>query len=833
MRERLLFQARTRSRLLALTALSALVLAFARPAPPERSVDAVAAMLGRAVGGEVGPDDFVWEDRGGLVADALLGRRVLFLAAPRGQGSEARGRPDLWRARVRLTRAGRPIGVRAIHDLTSTADADERELVARGRRVAFETVAGGVVQGIAVLDLDGEGAAREARGVRERLAASLAAWLETDTARGVGRIELTFDSPPGAVRFELTDDALVMALGPEAIPAALDLRSLALNAGPSNPFGAHAQRLPRPAPLLAEVAVELAGAVLGDAAAGAVRGARWTLHDLLAHLRPRRPPPGVGRSDGAAPLEAVPGSQADAWPPAPVGDAVGGEGLWRSATPPFVAPASGLLEPAPPAIVETFVRPDPAAPGAWVHLVALDLRQLELGLETGFARPAPAASMHGTGAVPPAYRPRAVAVFAGGHPRDAVELGVVADGRVAAPPVAGAGSIVLGRDAVSLGPWPFAEEVPPFVRSLWQTSAAPLVGPGAVPPGGRDGTLADRSALGHAAAGHLVYALAHDVGAGTLARALELAGCDRGYELAAGPGRPGLAFVGFHGGAPEPEARLIAPDPSGPPPGLASRSADEIFYVLRRDPRPPAPLPEGLAWVPDGGRQPAPAWLPAVHGATLTNVGAQVHLTSFAPGRFRWRIRAGAHELSARGGPPFATGLDDGEQGRTAVAIGLGLGRTTRKRPPRGLATNGAVGLPIRPESGLLVVGAGGPSVERSENAKPLASDADASELPLVADDGRLRPEARELGAMRARAALCVLGDGTVLVAATTFDSDEATAATLLERGCARVVALDRGAHQPSFVHRAGTSTPPLPRYEVTTLYGVDAAAGGHPVAMP
>ncbi|KYF58442.1 hypothetical protein BE08_28885, partial [Sorangium cellulosum] len=48
------------------------------PAPPARTTDAIAGMLGEAIGGTVSPDDFVWEERGGFLSDALLGRRVLF-----------------------------------------------------------------------------------------------------------------------------------------------------------------------------------------------------------------------------------------------------------------------------------------------------------------------------------------------------------------------------------------------------------------------------------------------------------------------------------------------------------------------------------------------------------------------------------------------------------------------------------------------------------------------------------------------------------------------------------------------------------------------------------
>jgi hypothetical protein len=72
-----------------------------------------------------------------------------------------------------------------------------------------------------------------------------------------------------------------------------------------------------------------------------------------------------------------------------------------------------------------------------------------------------------------------------------------------------------------------------------------------------------------------------------------------------------------------------------------------------------------------------------------------------------------------------------------------------------------------------------------------------------------------------------VLKDGAFVVAATTFDSDEATTTALLELGCSRVVALDRGSHRDAFLHRAGTATAPQPRYDATTLFAVEVPLSG------
>src|SRR5262249_42195363 len=126
----------------AVAALTALVARCATPAPPPRTVEGIAAMLGASVGGTVRPDGYVWEERGSALGDAMFGRRVLFLAT--GQT----GTRDLYRARVRLTRTGRAISVGATRDLTDTRLGDDGDLVARGSHVAFATRAGGVVQAI-------------------------------------------------------------------------------------------------------------------------------------------------------------------------------------------------------------------------------------------------------------------------------------------------------------------------------------------------------------------------------------------------------------------------------------------------------------------------------------------------------------------------------------------------------------------------------------------------------------------------------------------------------------------------------------------------------------
>ncbi|MBK9266868.1 MAG: hypothetical protein IPM54_44710 [Polyangiaceae bacterium] len=255
----------------------------------------------------------------------------------------------------------------------------------------------------------------------------------------------------------------------------------------------------------------------------------------------------------------------------------------------------------------------------------------------------------------------------------------------------------------------------------------------------------------------------------------------------------------------------------------------ERIRVRRRSLRGgPVPLPEGTTWQIDRGLSPDPTWRPAVHSATVTKLGAQVKLTLLGPERFQYRVRAGSKELSHRFGGTFPEALGEGEQARALLAVGLG---TAKRKGARGLAIGGAVGLKFGSGAGVLVVENDRIRIERSESFTPIA-DADAVELTLTADDGRPLPETRIVGSRRPRAALGVLEDGSVLVASTTFDTDEATTDALLDAGCARVVALDRGAHQNAYVHQAGGETPPEARYESTTLYVLRMSMRGRALSL-
>ncbi|MDC3982306.1 hypothetical protein [Polyangium jinanense] len=789
------------------------------PAPPARSVEAIAAMLGASVGGSVQPEDFVWEERGGLVHDAMIGRRVLFIAA-RPSGPNATPTNDLYRAEVRISRGGRPISVRRVVNLTNTPLGHEHDLVAHGRWAAYATSADGLVQGITILDLAGDAASQAARTRSERLRASVENWLSEGALRGIGETAVLFGVPPKEARFELTEDMLVMALGEAALPAAVTLADASVNPGLRDEHVLAAQRLPHDVTPWSRFLEQTTRELVGEGAAGRVKRISTSARTIAIRLReataspppelPAAPPPETPSDEGFPPPRVA--TKRDRTLP--------GEGLWIPA--PAAHPLPMSKPEAPPAIFTTLVRPDPDRPHAVVHLVAMDGRRLELRPMPGTLAPRTPTGLRGEGRIPAADVPAAVAVFAGGPPANTPPLGLVVERRTFLSPRPDASTLAVDRfGRPSIGAWPFGADVPVGIRSLRQTGA-PLVTSGHIGKlSEADAVLADRSALCVTEAGHLIYGWGEALPAELLARALVLAGCRDALPLATSPDPTGIGF--FQRTGDEIGARAHVAGMSLAPERALSGSPTELVYVVVRKANPDAPLPEGVAWEPDLGTQPAPLWQPGIYTATVSKLGAQVRLAWFAPERFTFHIRAGEKELSHRFGGTFPAALSDAERPHVLAATGLGTGR---RKGPRGLAIDGSIGLKFGPGAGVLVVGDGPVRIDKSEAFTP-TPDADATELPLTADEGRPLPEARVVGSMRPRTALCAFGDGAVLLASTTFDTDEATTEALVDAGCTRVVALDRGAHLNAFVHRAGGDTPPEARYEQTTLYALESPMRG------
>jgi hypothetical protein len=459
----------------------------------------------------------------------------------------------------------------------------------------------------------------------------------------------------------------------------------------------------------------------------------------------------------------------------------------------------------------------------------MDMRQLELGMQAGYEDPKPTTGSPGEGHLPqdPAVYSRVVGTFNGAFKTQHGAYGMMVNRRVLLSPVKG-GATVIVNDAseVGLGSWPPSEQIPPDIVSFRQ-NLDPLVEDGVANPTGRrlwgwqiEGTsvMTQRTALCVTAAGHLYYAWGEQIDGPTLGKALRQAGCSYAMHLDMNPAHSGFVYTDVvNQKKAEYHLKLADERMTIPPEKFVRWSAKDFFYVMVRDSTPHDP--SELVWATDGAAQPAPTWLPGVYTSKATLGSVDVDLTSFEPGHVEFQFRAGTREPVASTAPGLKTSLDDAAEHRVVAAIGLGH---TTDSTRYGFAFGAAATIPLRAGYATLVLAPGKAArIEGPGNAPILTADEEAVQLPLLVEDGKLEPRARERGDMRRRGALCITPTDRLVVACATHDTSDALAAALLRVGCTRIVELDRGSHHPAFLHRAGSATPPVANYETSVLYAL------------
>src|SRR5262245_27499663 len=391
-----------RTRLLAVAAGLGFLVRCAAPSPPARTLDGLAEMLGKASGTVVQSKEIVWEPSPGFLAETFFGRRLLFL------GAKKRGEPrDVFRARVRVTLDGKPVGVTQLRNLTDTPLGDDTGLEARGTTAVFATVAFGKIQGISVLDLNGIRHEDKPDGAFQRLLQSITAWQETGSFDDLGRTDIVLDMPAQEAKLTLDPPRLRIDVGGADRSLEFDIRARELKGFEGGQAYAARAEVHRQAekPLVlwavdsvrAEVGPEPI-AWLEDKVFGAKdtfkrttfqmfssSGAANTLKDKAAAERVT-----------ATVLDASHLKDGETWPPPSVPsiwkETKPGEGEWQPVELPWLKPMSGIDDKAgkPPAyFYRTFIRPDPDRAYAEVMLIAMDMRQLELGMQAGFEDPKP------------------------------------------------------------------------------------------------------------------------------------------------------------------------------------------------------------------------------------------------------------------------------------------------------------------------------------------------------------------------------------------------------------------------------------------------------------
>ncbi|MGH7271310.1 MAG: hypothetical protein ACREJ3_12855, partial [Polyangiaceae bacterium] len=457
----------SRAALVAVMVALAIGAAVSREAAPARDLDALAVLLGREAGGaQVAPASIRWQDSGGVVADAILGRWALFLA--RAPGDDA---GDVWRARVRVSPDGSVTGAGGAHDLTSTPLGDDHELVVRGEYAAFATRAYGQEQSVTLLSLAGEGSENQADRVIDRAMAAITNLQRTGSAGGIGRVDVTFESPARAVGLALGEDALglTIASGDPRRAATITYARLDLATRDLRPEvpGIHADTATHLVKFFSHWAVDTLRAIpwMGPAPIAWVEDQALALRDMLrqATFRAGRDPTDVVSTAPPRPPVLASTTVADGqvpWPPPSIPtiwkSPQPSEGQWIVPDIPWLRRVPGVLKGAKSPFYMTFVRPDADRPYAKVLLVAMDLRQLDLHMEAGVEDPEPLTGPNGTGRIPrdPAQARLVAAAFNGAFKTEHGHYGMMVRKRVLLPPIPGAATVVvLGDGRVGFGTW--------------------------------------------------------------------------------------------------------------------------------------------------------------------------------------------------------------------------------------------------------------------------------------------------------------------------------------------------------------------------------------------
>jgi len=269
--------------------------------------------------------------------------------------------------------------------------------------------------------------------------------------------------------------------------------------------------------------------------------------------------------------------------------ALPGEGQWSVV-------AAGTA-PGQPLVSKTFWRPDSARPYALVTLLAFDLRGARLGMMAGIAEPGGPLGHHGPGTIPAVDQQPGtlLAVFNGGFKEANGGFGMMVNGRVYVPPVAGSGTVALTGDGqVLMGVWgsdPALSATNPNLVA-WRQNGPLLIDQGAI-TSLTDNTAAWgqtvgsaytwRSGIGLTSSGRLLYAAGNALSARSLAEALRAAGAVTALQLDINP-----YWVRAFTYAPSPSGGLAVTRLQGSMYGTGREylqgSARDFFYVIRRQP---------------------------------------------------------------------------------------------------------------------------------------------------------------------------------------------------------------------------------------------------------
>lgn len=818
----------TRAALLAAACALALGQRCVLPRPPGPDLQRVADYLGTAVTETkpvvVEPTTIQWEASGGVVRDALLGRRVLFLAA---DGVEAPH--DVFRARVRVAPDGSLLDVNQWRNLTQTPLGDELDLAVHEQLAVFGSHAFGELQGVSALGLDGA-SDLERGGLVNRLLLRVRAFQETGAWGGMARTHLSLN-PSGPLLVNLGDGKLALEQEYSEQRALVDLRANTVRQS-----GDIVQSLSQQhygGDYWLHTLVDAARDVVGANPLAWLESHVFQWNDWW---RQRQYATQVTASE-LAPRPAGGAQVPDVWPPDPVSPmltpAEVGEGVWQAAGFGVTDTEPLTQEHEAPLFAKTWLRPDPKRPYARLYLVAMDMRRLSLGMEAGFEEPRPKTGPPGRGSLTdePSVRARVVATFNGAFKSIHGDYGMMVDGRVLVPPKPDAASVVVRRDGwVGLGTWTGSLDVPAELVSFRQ-NLDPLVAGGKVNPTGRrewglklasGSVVTERSALCRTSSGQLYYAWGRELTGETLAEGLSAAGCDYAVHLDMNPGHAGLVFTHIDGATSDGvHGQVAASEMSIHPREHAVWSDKDFFYVIRTDAERQSDRVAEVRWAASPGPQPPPSAWPSVWSGSVQLGSLAVQLLRVEPGRARYSVTASSLEPMVVG--QAAPRRDLAPEELQSAVLAVSFGHTT-SRTRYGMAFGSRVTLPLQPNYGNLIVGAGGELSVVGAQTNSTVSVADTVvQLPELVSNGMVTAQASLRGGRRMRGGICVM-DGRLWIASVEHDSSDAVAVTLRNLGCNTVLELDRGSKHAVNVQREELIGLSDPERETGYLWALSAA---------
>ncbi|MGD0676830.1 MAG: hypothetical protein ABSC94_15565 [Polyangiaceae bacterium] len=513
------------------------------------------ALAARGLSCEVA--DVQWLERKDGLGEAIVGGpRALVRAAAAGEPH------DLYLVEARLAPGGTLLDVENMLNLTETSGVDESRPLLRGPLALYITSADGLVSGVHVLDFGGCRPSAYAGFSRlQRWQAAITNLQQTGQASGVLHTAFVLDPIARRASAEWRSDGMVQARSDENIIVIDPARSMVV-AG-DRFVRVIADERARPGNLITW-AVDRVRAIpwVGDDKMQWLKAVAFTLTDKWNVVFSNRTTVEDVRSElgiaGAATL-ALP-SFVDpevGWPPKPivpvVSPALSGEGQWIPLDhDPFITPTpSG----ASPALVTSFLRPDPRRLDERVYVTLWDPRQIALHMEAGTVEPVSASGEHGPGLIPrtPAVMDRLVAAFNGGFQAQHGEYGMQVDGVDYLPPKPYAATVLeLSDGSNAFGAWPDSPTVPDGTIAFRQNLTALVQGDkfnpwgrtwwGGTPPGWPDQIHSTRSALCLTTEGFVGYFYSMSISAEDLGAGMLAARCSFGIHLDMNPGHAGFEF---------------------------------------------------------------------------------------------------------------------------------------------------------------------------------------------------------------------------------------------------------------------------------------------------